>query len=124
MIKQLQFRKLLADRGYLISLGLMIVLVAAMVILAVVYVRPSELRVPVSYSRFDPKFYTLGQWYQLLTYIAFAFVVLVTHTLLSAKLYQIKGRPFALGYSFMGSLVLLIGLVFFFAIVRVVALTQ
>ena len=124
MIKQLQLRKLLSDRGYLLSLLLMGMLTVIIVIIAAIYVRPSELRVPVSYSRFDTKLYTLGQWYQLLGYVLFAIITAASHTLLSAKLYQIKGRQFALGYAYLGSLILLIGAVFFFVIVRVVSLIQ
>lgn len=124
MFKRLQLRSLLADRGYLVSLILMAVLVVITIVIAAVYIRPSELRVPVSYSRFDSKLYTLGQWYQLLDYVIFACIVVVTHTLLSAKLYQTKGRQFAIGYSYLGSLVLFIGTVFLFAIVRVVSLIQ
>ena len=124
MIKQLQLRKLIADRGYLLSLIGMGLIVAIIVIIAIIYVRPSELRVPVSYSRFDTKLYTLGQWYQLLEYVLFAIVVMASHVLISAKLYQAKGRQFALGYSYLGSLVLCVGAVFFFVIVRVVSLVQ
>ncbi len=124
MIKQLQLRKLVADRGYLLSLIVMGLLVIAIILVAALYVRPSELRVPVSYSRFDSKLYTLGQWYQLLEYVLFAIVVMGAHTLSSAKLYQLKGRNFALGYSYLGAIVLSVAAVFFFVIVRVVSLIQ
>jgi hypothetical protein len=124
MIKRLQLKSLLADRGYLMAIAGMALLLAAVAIIAAVYVRPGELRVPVRYSRFDPKNYTLGSWYSLLGYVGFAVIVFVGHVLTSAKLYQAKGRQFAVAYVSIGSLILVITAVYFLSIAKIVSLTQ
>ena len=59
MIKRLQIRSLLSDRGYVLLLILMLLLVAVVAVLTALYVRPGELRIPVRYSRFDSKNYTV-----------------------------------------------------------------
>ena len=124
MLKQLRIRSLLADRGYLFSLIATALIVVVIGIVAVLMIRPSELRVPVRYSRFDLKNYTLDQWYFLMNYVVFGVTVWFAHFLISAKLYQLKGRSFALGFIALGAGILVVPLVYFLAIVKVVSLTQ
>ena len=76
------------------------------------------------YSRFDSKNYSLGQWFYLLNFLLFSVVVFVGHLLVSAKLYQEKGRDFALGFVYAGTTLLIIAAVFFLAIFRVVSFSQ
>lgn len=124
MIERLKLRTLLADRGYSLLLIAMTLLMLAIIIIAAIYIRPGELRIPVRYSRFDSKIYTLEQWYYLLNYVLFAVIVWVAHLLVSAKLYQAKGRIFALSFVAAGVTVLVVTLVYFLSIVKVVTLTQ
>lgn len=124
MIKQLRLKTLLADRTYLLSLIAVGLLVVVVVVVAMIALRPSELRVPVRYSRFDVKNYTLDQWYHLFNYLGFAVFVWLSHWLISAKLYQLKGRVFALGFVAMSAVVVLVTLVYFLAIIKIVSLTQ
>ncbi|MBP7760255.1 hypothetical protein KA093_00480 [Candidatus Saccharibacteria bacterium] len=124
MIKRLQIRSLLSDRGYVLLLILMLLLVAVVAVLTALYVRPGELRIPVRYSRFDSKNYTLDQWYSLLNYLIFAMFIWGSHFLISAKLYQLKGRQFALGYVHIGIGVLAVTIVYFLVILKIVSLTQ
>lgn len=105
----------------MLALAVMAVVIVG---LTLIYVQPGELRVPVRYSQFDPKHFTLGQWYYLLTYVLFAAIVFGAHMLLSAKLYQLRGRQAALAFVYLGVGVLIITAVFFLAIVKVVSLTQ
>ena len=124
MIQRLHLKALLADRGYLFSLVVMVLIVITMIVTALMTIQPSELRIPVKYSRFDAKNYTLDQWYELSSYIVFALVVFAGHFLISARLYQLKGRVFALGFAALGSVILGVAFVYFIAIIRVVSLTQ
>lgn len=124
MIKDLQLRALFSDKAFLMSSIVMGMLVGVMIVLAVLYIQPGQLRVPVKYSRYDARNFSLGQWYYLLNYIGFAFVVCVGHILIGAKLYQAKGRVFSLSFMYAGALVLVIACVFFLSITKIVALTQ
>jgi len=124
MIEQLKLRELLKDRKYLfalIGLGLVALVV---VILGLIYIRPGELLVPIRYSRFDSKIYTLEQWPYLLNFIVFAFIAVAGHLLISAKLYQERGREFALGFVYLGTTLLVVASVFFFALYKVVSILR
>lgn len=124
MLQRLKIQSLLSDRKYLFALiGLGIALLVIVIITAV-YVRPGELRVPVRYSRFDSKNYSLEQWFYLLNYLIFGIVVFAGHLAISAKLYQEKGREFALGFVYAGTALLAIASVFFLAIFKIVSLSQ
>ncbi len=121
MIKRLQLKLLISDRAFLASIGVMGAVLLLIIILAAFNIHPGELRVPVRYSRFDPRNYSLGQWYYLLNYILFAGIVFVSHVLLGAKLYQIKGRLYAQVYVYFGAIILLITAIFFMSIIKVVS---
>lgn len=124
MIEKLKLRELLKDRKYLfalIGLGLVALVV---VILGLIYIRPGELLVPIRYSRFDSKIYTLEQWPYLLNFIVFAFIAVAGHLLISAKLYQERGRKFALGFVYLGTTLLVVASVFFFALYKVVSILR
>lgn len=124
MLQRLKIRSLLSDRKYLFALiGLGLVLLV-IVIITIIYVRPGELRVPVRYSRFDSKNYSLEQWFYLLNFVIFGFVVFFGHLVISAKLYQERGRQFALGFVYIGTVLLAISVVFFLAIFKIVSLSQ
>ncbi len=124
MLQRLKIKSLLSDRKYLFALiGLGLVVVVILVI-TLIYVRPGELRVPVRYSRFDSKNYSLEQWFYLLNFVVFALVVFFAHFGISAKLYQQKGREFALGFVYVGTTLLVIATVFFLAIFKIVSLSQ
>lgn len=124
MFERLKLRSLLQDRKYLFSLiGLGVALLAVLVI-SLVYIRPGELLVPVRYSRFDTRSYTLEQWHYLLNFVIFGIVVFASHLLISAKLYQERGRDFALGFVYLGTSLLAIAVIFFLAIFKVVSILR
>ena len=124
MLERLKLKSLLSDRKYLFALiGLGIALLVILVI-TLIYVRPGELRVPVRYSRFDSKNYSLEQWFYLLNFLVFGIVVFFAHLGISAKLYQERGREFALGFVYAGTVLLAIATVFFLAIFKIVSLSQ
>jgi len=113
----------LEDRMYLLSVVLLIGLTLVILVLSAINIQVGELRVPIRYSAFDEKNYTLDQWYYLLSFPLFAVVVAGFHTALSFKLYEIKGRLFALTATYLGSIVLVFALVVFLSIYRVVSIS-
>ncbi len=124
MIEQLKLRELLKDRKYLFALIGLGLVAFVVVILGLIYIRPGELLVPIRYSRFDSKIYTLEQWPYLLNFIVFAFIAVAGHLLISAKLYQERGREFALGFVYLGTTLLVVASVFFFALYKVVSILR
>lgn len=116
-------KKHLSDRVYLASIILMLVVTLIVLAISAVNIQPGELRIPVRYSWFDERNYVLDQWYYLLSFPIFVVTVAVLHTLLSAKLYQMKGRLFALSTVGLGIIILIFALVVFVSIFRVVSLS-
>ena len=113
----------LNDRTYLVSVVALMGLAFLIVIISIASIEIGELRVPIRYSAFDEKNYTLDQWYYLLSFPLFAVVVAGFHTAASLKLYELKGRLFALASTYLGSIVLLFALVVFLSIYRVVSIS-
>lgn len=101
-------------------IGLVLVIIIA---IGAVYIRPSDLQVPVRYSGFGISHFYRDKWFYQITFIVFALVVAVFHTLISAKLFQVKGRQFALGFLWLTGVILLIGTVFILAILRIASLS-
>ena len=116
-------KQYLSDRAYLVSLVLLMVMALIVVVVSLFNIQPGELRIPVRYSWFDERNYALDQWYYLLSFPAFAVAVAAVHALLSAKLYQLEGRVFALGTVYVGVIILVQALVVFISIFRVVSLS-
>ena len=124
MLQRLKIRSLLSDRKYLFALIGLGLALFAIIVITIIYVRPGELRVPVRYSRYDSKNYSLDQWFYLLNFVVFGFVVFFGHLAVSAKLYQDRGREFALGFVYTGTVLLAIATVFFLSIFKIVSLSQ
>lgn len=106
--------------GAWIAIGFLLVII---VLTAVVYIRPSDLQVPVRYSGFGITHFYRDKWFYELLFVLFAFLVAAFHTLISAKLLQIKGREFALGFLWLTVIVLVVSAVFILAILRVASLS-
>lgn len=124
MIEQLKLRELIKDRKYFFALMGLAGVTFLVILLGIIYIRPGELLVPIRYSRFDSKVYTLEQWPYLLNFVAFAIVVFLGHLFISAKLYQERGKEFALGFVYLGTSLLAVASVFFFALYKVVAILR
>lgn len=118
MLEQLKLRALLKDRKYTFALIGLASSFLAVLIISLVYIRPGELLPPIRYSTFDTSEFRLGQWTYMLNYVVFAIIVLVGHFLISAKLYQERGREFALGFVYLGTMLLIVAFVFFLGLYR------
>ena len=124
MLDSFQFKTILRDRAYFVALALLVSLAIIIVISSLFYVQPSDLQVPVRYSRFSAKLYDLGRWYYLINFVVIALLVCASHILLSAKLYHLKGRVFAIGMAYVGVGVLAVALVYVLSLFKVVSLLQ
>lgn len=116
-------REMVGDRAFWaawITIGLLIITIAT---IAAIYIRPSDLQVPVRYSGFGITHFYRDKWYYEIVFVVFTLLVAVLHTLISAKLLEVKGRQFALGFLWLATIILTISVVFILAILRVAALT-
>ena len=89
-------RSITKDRAIIAAWVVMFLLAASLVVVTGLQVHYSELQTLVRYTAFgDTKLYS-SQWYYLLNFVAFGFVIFVLHTLIGLKLYDRKGSRLTL----------------------------
>ena len=116
-------KQMVGDRAFWaawVAIGLIILVI---IIIGAIYIRPSDLQVPVRYSGFGITHFYRDKWYYEIAFIVFALLVALFHTLISARLLEVKGRQFALGFLWLTTIILVIAAVFILAILRVAALS-
>ena len=116
-------KQMVGDRSFWAAWAVIALLLVVIVVTAAVYVRPSDLQIPVRYTGFGITHFYRDKWFYEVLFVLFAFAVAGFHTLISAKLLQIKGREFALGFLWLTAIVLTVSAVFILAILRVAALS-
>ena len=115
---------ILADRAFLAAWVLMLLLVLVIIVLGGIYIRPSDLQIPVRYSSFGITNFYRDKWYYLIGLIVFALLVAVMHTGISLRLMTAKGRSFAIAFLWTTIAILMVSAVMIFALFRVVTLSQ
>lgn len=111
------------DRAFWAAWVVIGLIVAAIVVIGIVYIRPSDLQIPVRYSGFGITHFYRDKWYYEIIFIVFALVVAALHTLISARLLEVKGKQFALGFLWLTVVVLSVSCIFILAILRIAALS-
>lgn len=118
------FKLILADRGYLTAVVVLLLVTIGIVIMGAINIRPSELQIPVRYTSFGITNFYRDRWYYLLTFLLFAIVIAAMHILVSVRLFAAKGRGLAVSFIWLSVIVLIIASVFIFAVLRVASLSQ
>ena len=114
---------IIADRYFAVLVGIMLLIAVVYCIWVGVTVQPTELQVVNHYTAFGITNFYRNQWYYLHSIIAFCLLVAAAHLLLANKLYEIKNRTFALGFIWLGIVVLLISVVWTQSILEVASLS-
>jgi hypothetical protein len=116
--------EMLRDRAIVITLIIIGLLLVAIVIIAAIYIRPSDLQVPVRYSAFGITNFYRDKWYYELVLALFGFVMAGLHLAIGVKLYQIKGRELAYPFLWLTIGLLAITTTLLLAILQVASLSQ
>lgn len=112
------------DRGYLVAVVVVALIAIISIILMITMIEPVDLQVTVRYSSFGiTKFYR-DKWYYLLGFIAMILVTVVINVLLSLKLYDLKGRDMSRLFLVLTGIIIIIGTVFLYGVLRVASLSQ
>lgn len=83
------------DRNLLVTwVGFMVVSIIV-IITAALHVRPSELQVTVHYTAFGVTNFYRDSWYYLVVFVLQAVLLIVAHSFITLKLYDAKGKYFA-----------------------------
>lgn len=113
-----------SDRSVLATWIVFVILSVVLIITAAVHVVPSELQVTVHYTAFGVTNFYRDSWYYLVVFVLQAILLLVAHTLITIKLFNLKGRGFAVLFLGLSIAVALITELLFAGLFRVVALVQ
>ncbi len=117
-------KTIFSDRGYLIATLALIAVAITTIIISAFQIRVSELQVPIRYTSFGITNFYRDKWYYLLGFVVFIIFTAILHILISTRLYETKGREFAVAFIWLSTLVLIISAVFIYAILRVFQLSQ
>lgn len=117
------FKLIIADRVALVLLGAFLLLVVAFCISIAVSLHPSELQVVTHYTAFGITNFYRDKWFYFLTFIVFGVMVGVIHAGVVAKLYRAKDRSFALGFTWLSIVMVLIAWVLAHSVLQVASLS-
>lgn len=107
------------SRSFLALWSLMIIETVILLVLASIYIHAGQLQIPVRFSAFADTQYFREDWAYLLNFVVFGVAILCLNILVSLKLFNIKGRHFALGYLVIVILVFAVSILLIAAILRV-----
>lgn len=96
MIKKADWLAIAKDRTAVMLLLALAAACAALIVVTVVRLHPSDIQIPVRYTGFGQTFIYRDQWYSMYSYAGFAVVVAAINTFLAIRLYQLR-RMLGLG---------------------------
>ena len=114
----------LRDRAYMTVWVAGLVVLILLLIVGIVYIRPTDIQVPVRYSSFGITHFYNEKWFYELNFIFFGILVWVFHSLVALRLLAGRGRGFAMAFQWLTVGMLAITLATVVTILRVVSLTQ
>lgn len=115
---------MLRDRSIVIALIVIFGLLVAIAIISVIYIRPSDLQVPIRYSAYGITNFYRDKWYYEIVLALFGFVLAGLHLAISVRLFQAKGRVVALAFLWLTAGILAITVSLLLAILQVASLSQ
>lgn len=124
MFKKEQIFTTLKDRGFLGAFLVTALLFLAIIVLSAVFIRPSDIQVPLHYTAFGITNIYRSQWYYELAFPLFAALILVVNTLVAVRLYDKKSRQFGIAYQWLAAIVMAVALLITVAVFRVISIVQ
>lgn len=117
-------RQVIRDRAFVAALVACVFFLLAIIVLGITQIHPSDLQIPLRNTVFGITHTYREQWYSELSLIGFAVIVAVLHTLISARLYTLKDRRYAIAFQWLTAILLGITFVILLAIFRVIAIVE
>lgn len=114
---------LLEDRYITVLLGSFYIAVIAVIVYVITQVHSSELQIVVHYTSFGPTNFYRDKWYYLLTFVAFLLLMAVTHTAISYKLFQRRGRELTIAFLWASFMLLFVAAALFYQILKIASLS-
>lgn len=124
MFKKEQIITTLKDRGFLGAFLVSALVFLLIIILSAIFIRPSDIQVPLYYTAFGITNIYRSQWYYELAFPLFGALLFVMNTLVGVRLYEKKNRNFGIAYQWLTAIMLGISLFVMIAVFRVISIVQ
>lgn len=119
----LAVRIVLRDRYLTVLLASFLFLCLCLLIFIGFSIHPSELQVVVHYTSFGATNFYRDKWYYLLTFGVFVVIMAATHCILTYKILQLKGRAFAVAFTWLGFILFGISATLFYQVLKIASLS-
>ena len=116
--------QMLRDRSMVIALMVIVLLLVTIIVIGAIYIRPSDLQVPVRYSAYGITNFYRDKWYYEIILVLFGFILAGLHLSISVRLFQTKGRQLSLAFLWLTVGLLAITATLLLAILQVASLSQ
>ena len=117
-------KQALGDRSYLVALVFSALALIAVLVLSAIEIRPSELQVPIRNTVFGITYTYREQWYSELSFVGFAVLLSVLHTMIALKIYSLKGRRYGIAFQWLTVVLLGVTFLMLIAIFRAISVVQ
>jgi len=111
------------DRYLAVLLGAFLLACLVLLIYLGFFIHPSELQVVVHYTGFGNTNFYRDKWYYLGTFPLFVLFIALVHPVLTYKLLQLKGRPLAVAFAWLGVTVVIIATLLFYQVLKIASLS-
>lgn len=116
-------RIILRDRYLTVLLGVFLLGCLSLLIYLGFSIHPSDLQVVVHYTGYGSTNFYRDKWYYLGTFALLVIFIALLHSVLTYKLLQIKGRPLAVAFIWLGITVVVIATLLFYQILKIASLS-
>lgn len=107
----------------MIVLGLFGIGCLALLIYYVLHIHPSELQIVNHYTSFGTTNFYRDRWYYLIGFVAFICIMLASHVALTYRILVQKGHDLALGFAWLGVVMVVIAAAVSYQVLSIASLT-
>lgn len=116
-------KSLMADRQLMLILALFLVACVGLLLYLFISIRPSELQVVVHYTSFGTTNFYRDKWYYLFGFVGFVIMMAIVHIALSYRILVQKGHDAAVGFAWLGLVLVVIASAMSYQVLKIASLT-
>ncbi len=115
-------KQLSKERRLIIALIVLLVAALSVMIYVGVNIHQNELKIVTHYTAFGSTNFYRDKWYYLITFVVFALVVAVVHSMITLRLLLVKGSEIALGFVWLSVAMIFVAGAIMYQVLKIAAL--
>lgn len=115
-------KQLSKERRLIIALIVLLVAALSLMIYVGVNIHQNELKIVTHYTAFGSTNFYRDKWYYLITFVVFALVVAVVHSMITLRLLLVKGSEIALGFVWLSVAMIFVAGAIMYQVLKIAAL--